>query len=256
MSLYRTALRALTVLALRAETPSGALRTLAGPHVYDSRNDPLDEIARGAPQPIIAVYTDEDAAQAGVRRDVSLVIEYAVNVRDRIDGEEAVWVPQTDDGLELTLDIVELEIRAALAADASPAAALWQRLVTDRGEDVSRRAVLDPDKAARLAARQLIWKLRLLPDPPAGGPLPPLLADIFALLEADPHYGPAVPMLRAIAGRDAGRADHWRAVQRLHLDRSSAYKLRLVPASGPGGKDGNDQAPALGLDGQEVRDDR
>ncbi len=207
---------------------------MAGEHVYDSRNDPLEEIASGAPVPVIAVYTDEDTS-GDQGRELALIIEFTVNVRDRVDGEDAMLVPQTDDGLELTLDIIEQEIRDALEPTASAAADIWNVIVTDIREDASRRGVLDPEKKLRFAARQLLLRVKMLKDPKAGAPVPAIIERLLKLLEADRHYAPIVPMLRHFSARQAGRGApagdspiKARHMARLRLDRLSARNIRLT----------------------------
>lgn len=238
MSLYRIALRAATVMALKGQT-------MAGDNVFDSRNDPLEEIAAETPVPVIAVYTDEDMVTE-TSREVGLVIEFTVNVRATVDGEEAVWVPKTDDGLELTLDFINQEIRDALEAGASPAAAIWQTLVTDVKDDTSRRGILDPEEKTRLAARQIMYRVRLLRDPKAGGPVPQILTELLAQMSADTHYAPVAPMLQQMAERKAGRAAHLRDMARLQINLDHAHALRMVPDP-----DGT-PAPTVTLGGKAV----
>jgi hypothetical protein len=220
MSLYRIALRATTVMALKGCTQ-------AGDHVYDSRNDPLEDIVAGAAVPVIAVYTEEDKNTRD-SRDLGLVIEFTVNIRDKRDGEDAVWVPQTDDGLEITLDIIEQEIRDALEASASEAADIWNTLVTDIRENSSKRGVLDPQKTNRLAARQLLLRVKILKDPKAGAPIPQVLERLLKLLEEDKRYKPTAPMLRAFAQRQAGRPVENMKMAHLQLDRKSAHNIRIT----------------------------
>jgi hypothetical protein len=234
MSLYRIALRAATVLAIKG-------RTQAGEHVYDSRNDPLEEIVAGVAVPIIAVYTEEDK-NTHDSRELALVIEFTVNIRERgapdagtvvpagngRDGEDAVWVPQTDDGLEITLDIIEQEIRDALEGSTSEAADIWNTLVIDIRENSSKRGVLDPQKTNRLAARQLLLRVKMLKDPKVGAPIPQVLERLLKLLEADYRYSPTAPMLRNFAERQAGQPVELQDMARLQLDRSSAQNIRIT----------------------------
>src|SRR5262245_41770436 len=114
MSLNRAALRIAAVIALRG-------RTDAGEAVFDSRNDALEDVALGESVPVISVYTEEDKTE-NRRRSIDLVIEFAVNTRISLGDGAVIAAPQTDEALELTLDVLEAQIADALMPAASAAA--------------------------------------------------------------------------------------------------------------------------------------
>lgn len=179
----RTILRFLTRKCL-----DGA--TIAGAGVFDSAIDPLDKRVTIDPAPAIIVYTDDQKQEYGTSRlpdadTTDLVIELVVASAVEAGEGTVVEIAASDDGFELTLDLLEHEIEHALFGTGQWPD-LWKSLVTKRDEKVSRRGAPDGG-GARWAARQITMKVRTLPTPPAGAAEPAAgpWADILAAFAAD-----------------------------------------------------------------------
>jgi hypothetical protein len=220
MSINRSALRIATVLALRG-------RTNAGEAVFDSRNDALEDVALGESVPVISVYTEEDKTEDR-RRSIDLVIEFAVNTRVAIDESDVIAAPQTDEALELTLDVLEAQIIDALMPAASPAADLLASLAVDISVRSSKRGVLDHGKDRRLAARQLLLRCGVVTEPVAGAPVPHHLTRLIALMQADPFYAPAAAGLAIFISRSFAWTPSEREMSFLMLDRWSARAIGMA----------------------------
>ncbi len=226
MSINRAALRIATVLALRGRTSAGAA-------VFDSRADALEDVAFGVNVPVISVYSEEDKLQDR-RREIDLVIEFAVTSRVQLEGDaQVIASPETDEALELTLDVLEAEITDALMAGTSEAADLFNSLVPEIELRSSKRGVLADNKDRRLAARQLLLHCRLLSDRAAGAPVPAFLTRLIALMQADDFYAPAAPGLETFINRDFGWSGATRDMGFLGLDNWSAKAIALKSDTAP-----------------------
>ncbi len=222
MSINRAAIRIATVLALRGNTNAGAA-------VFDSRADALEDVALGVNVPVISVYTEEDKTQDR-RRAIDLVIEFAVTSKVQLDGDTVVIAsPETDEALELTLDVLEAEIADALMAGAGEAADLVHGIAHHIELRSSKRGVLGEAKDRRLAARQLLMRAHVLADPIAGGTVPQHLTRLIALMQADGFYAPAASGLEAFINRSFGWSQAERDMNFLGLDRWSAKAAAIVP---------------------------
>ncbi|MDF3606557.1 hypothetical protein PE067_10635 [Paracoccus sp. DMF-8] len=171
MSITRALLRMVTVEALRGHRPAGTM-------VEDSSLTALDHRVTTDSAPVIVVYTDDRAGQPTGRGDAleegtqELVIEIsAAGLVAMPDGDgETVVTPETDAGLELTLDLIEAQVIRRLTASHDEFPALWKAFVP-RIVAVSSRRGASEDQTTRYAARQLVLTCELLIDPPPGAPL-------------------------------------------------------------------------------------
>lgn len=178
MSITRTLLRIATVKALIGQT-------LAADAVFDSIVDPLDSrISADGKRPVIVVYTDDHGGDVEVRGDylqgdsLDLVIEVVVAGRMEvlIDGPDGATpdyqlsIPNTDAGLEVTLDLIEAQVVQALTAGSGEWAQLWRRLAIKVNTAMSRRGV-SAEQGTRWAVRQLTLNCDLLIDPDRGAAL-------------------------------------------------------------------------------------
>ena len=200
--------------------------------------------------PVISVYSEEDKTRDR-NREIDLVIEFAVTSRVQLEGEtQVIASPETDEALELTLDVLEAEITDALMAGASEAADLFNSLVPEIELRSSKRGVLADNKDRRLAARQLLLHCRLLTDRAAGAPVPQYFTRLIALMQADDFYAPAAPGLETFINRDFGWSRAARDMGFLGLDRWSAKATGIVP-------DPEDAAPLteLTIDGKTYTDE-
>lgn len=186
MSLARLALRLLTVKALTGRTQAGAM-------VRDSEIGVIDERGKDEKHPFIAVYVDEGSAE-GEKLDlfpaegtVALIIEIGVTARmGNEEGKELPgWgLPVTDAGMELMLDLIERQIRSALADPTEAWAILWNKLAPRLKAIKVIRGASDKD-GVRFAGRQLSLTLSLLADPEFGAEPSGVWAEILAAFAAD-----------------------------------------------------------------------
>lgn len=233
--LIRTALRLTATKAL-------AGRTFAGENVQDSSIQPLAEAIQRNPKPIIIVYTDEDdhplqgldllTPTAG---SVSMVFLVAMAGSTRLDnGAYQITFPPTDFASELTLDILETDIKLALLDPRNDWADLWRRFALHATRWRSQRGA-NEEQGARFAARQLIIDLDPLADPAGGAEPADIWAELIALVAADPDpdfAGLSDVLARAIRGR-AVLTDWEREQMLLGLTRMGGWASGLPPAPVP-----------------------
>lgn len=254
MSITRTLLRIATQKALMNAT-------LAGDAVFDSIIDPTDNrISDEDKRPVIAVYTDDHGNdQMQGRGDylqdghLDLVIECIVAGRAvvQIEGEDAaavhLSVPNTDAGMEITLDILEAQVGQALLAGAGPWAQLWRDLcIADVRSYMSRRGV-SAEQGARFAVRQMTMSVDLLIDPDRGQSLDPLgpWARALDMMATDPNLTDVVAILRNELEGDP-LTDWRRAAARLGVN------LPTISAIGLGPVGADDPVPLVEVNLDEV----
>lgn len=163
--LARTFVRLCALEALRPSAKlasDGPWPTLGKAYVYDSRLDPMDDVAETERRPVVAVYTEENdlerIAQAGplfYRSAVNLVFEASVIATDR-DDEASPFVPGiaiTDAELEASLDVFEDQIFHALHY--GPSGALFRRMVKMPFLSWQSHPLRASQEAVRLAARTI-----------------------------------------------------------------------------------------------------
>lgn len=208
MSLARFALRTSALHALRDAT-------LVGDNVRDSDITAIDVSSDGAlrtdeDRPFILIYTDDGTAEDADLRDLrengltDFVCEFGIASAMTSTNEQGettivgVNVPGTDANFEMTLDIIDRQIVAALTGPA-PWADLWRRL-SRKVTRIERRRAASAEDGTRVAARQLRIRLDAIPDPAWGQPLAPTsvwLSFADALADADPD---AAAVLGAFLG--------------------------------------------------------
>lgn len=184
MSIARLALRLATVQALSGQT-------LAGSRVVDSSIDSLEDAVRKEPGPVILVFSDE-ASGTATGRDLltaggQTVLAIEIIVAGAVEAEgggTTIMVPPTDAGLEITLDLIERQVRRALIAPAPAWAEMWRQLVA-RIDNVKVVRGAGSRKGVRYAARRIEVHCEPLSDPMPGGPAEYVWADFLALMEAD-----------------------------------------------------------------------
>jgi hypothetical protein len=215
MSLARLALRLAAIEALRptASLVTSIWPTVAGKMVFDSRIDPIEDMKVDESRPVICVYTEHDAGQAGQKRGgppfldtIDLVFELSVVVKVAQDGDPnvfAVGEPETDAELEAVIDILEAQIKFVLLY--GPTGKIWR--------DISHRKVHDPrsaphrtsEEGARLARRTMTWKVEVQDD--CYDPAPPVAPtgfDVFpepllGLAKVLPANSYALSILKGLA---------------------------------------------------------
>lgn len=200
MSLSRLALRMAAVRAIRGAT-------LAEGRVFDSDVNPLDHRINADPAPVIIVYTDDHVEAPRGRADMltgntscDLVIEMAVAGRVLVPQEDApaVSIAETNAGTEMSLDLMERQVVAALTGRAGTWPDLWRIFCVAVRQRVSRRAASE-ESGVRFAARQLVLTCDMLMDPPVGLAFTEdsAWARWIAAVEADPSIAPVAPVLLA-----------------------------------------------------------
>lgn len=202
-------------LAMRLAASRALLnRTLAGARVFDSAVDPIDQTIADTRQPILVLTTDEHEVEltgralgSGITR-CELVIEMAiaarveVPARDGLGEQITIAIPHTDEGMELTLDIMEHQVLSVLNRDDNAWSRLWMKLVPRVTRRLSRRGA-SSENGVRFAARQLVLACDLVDEPVPGSSLVAGTAwgDVLAAMDADQVLAPIAGMLRAeIAG--------------------------------------------------------
>jgi hypothetical protein len=234
MSLTRLVMRLAAARALRD-------RTLAGARVFDSAVDPIDQTIAETRQPLLVLTTDEHALDV-TGRDLSsgphrcdLVIEIAIASRvevpasDGDGGQISIAIPHTDEGMELTLDIMEHQVTRALTRDDTAWSRAWMKLVPRITQRLSRRGA-SSENGVRFAARQLVLTCDLVDTPVAGGTIAPNSAwgDVLVLMEDDPILANIASLLRAVIG-GAPLADWHRAAETLGIPLEVANQIGIGP---------------------------
>ena len=200
--LGRIALRMAIVEALRGNT-------LVGQNVLDSEIGALDVGADGTvvtdqEKPFISVYTEtskQEGENPGGGADLrslhisgatDIVLEFGVTAamvdRDDENGSATViglQIPATDANLEFMLDVIERQIVNALTDPRNAWAEIF-RSMHATSLKVDRRRTSSAE-TTKIAARQLVITVDLLPDPVYGEPVASTSAwaRFFAKLAAD-----------------------------------------------------------------------
>jgi hypothetical protein len=232
----------LTRLVMRLAAARALLdRTLAGPRVFDSAVDPIDQTIAETRQPLIVVTTDEHALDV-TGRDLNsgahrcdLVIEIAIASRvevpatDDEGGQITIAIPHTDEGMELTLDIMEHQVARALNRDDNAWSRVWMMLVPRITRSLSRRGA-SAENGVRFAARQLVLTCDLVDTPVAGGTIAPNSAwgEVLSLMEADPDLASIAGLLRAET-EGTPLADWRRAAEALGIPLEVADQIGIGP---------------------------
>jgi hypothetical protein len=234
MSLTRLAMRLAAARTVRD-------RTLAGPRVFDSAVDPIDQTIAENRQPLIVVTTDEhELAVTG--RDLGsgdhqcdLIFEIAIASRvelpaaDGQGGQITIAIPHTDEGMELTLDMMEHQVLSALTRDDGAWSRIWMQLVPRVTRRLSRRGA-SSENGVRFAARQIVLSCDLVDTPTVGAPIAAGTAwgDALAAMEADPDLAGIAGVLRSeIEGNPL--ADWRRAAAMLGVPIEVANEIGLGP---------------------------
>lgn len=235
MSLTRLAMRLAAARALKG-------RTLAGPRVFDSAVDPIDQTIAEQRQPLIVLTTDEHELEVTGRdlgsgnHQCDLVIEVAIAARvevpasDGQGGQITIAIPHTDEGMELTLDLMEHQVVAVLTRDDNAWSQVWMKLVPRIQRRLSRRGA-SAENGVRFAARQLVLTCDLVDTPPIGAAPEAGTAwgDVLAAMEGDAALAPIAAMLRAeVAGASVSNWEQ--AAQMLGIPLEVTDQLGVVPS--------------------------
>lgn len=255
MALAELAVRLATVHALRAALGATV-------RISDSQIDPVDVRTKAARDPQIAVYTDDAAFQGGDGRDLlggdrslQLALEIVVAQEVEIqgdDGGQVVSIPQTDEGLELALDLVEREALWALQGSNAPWSELWRSLIGKVLKGERQRGAGSKD-GVRFAARRLLLTVDALHEPAFGADPAGSWRTFLDLIAATPDLQLlAGPLEAAFLGE---ALPDWRQVQAgVGLTRESARMIGVDPVLDDGDQAGAAVLDAITLDaGDELR---
>lgn len=236
MSLARFAIRLCAARALRGAT-------LAEDRVFDSAIEPLDQQAKAGRQPFLVVFTGdhrltiEGRDLTGGEGEVELVLEAAIASRVELPGTDgttqvSIVVPNTDEGMEITLDMLEYQAIAAISTGRNVWADLWRRLVLRIVERHSRRGA-SSDEGVRFAARQISLMCETVADPIPGQPVDPgtVWGDFLAAMDADPVLAPIGKIVRYQI--EVTRPDWQVAADMLGISDTTADQIALVPLVDP-----------------------
>ena len=235
MGLTRLVMRLACVQALKGQT-------LAGTRVFDSAVAPLDLVVEEHRQPLIVVTTDEHEADI-TGRDLlrgaqicDLVIEIAIaaaaSVASSNEQGEAITIeiPHTDEGMELTLDMLEHQCVAALIRDNTPWATIWMNLVPRVTRRLSRRGA-SSENGLRFAARQIVLTCDLVDTPTRTSDIVEASAwgQALAAMDGNESLAPLASVLRAEI--DGGGLADWQIIaQSLGLTDVGVRNIGLEPA--------------------------
>jgi len=207
MSMNRLALRLATVLTLnnnfRAPWP-----TSAEDRVFDSRNRPPQRQHENEFRPEIVVYTTDDEGEKSVgkrgpmrNRNIDLIVECAV-CGWRFDEDDSgnltanPGYPETDAQMEAKLDVLEAQVRFALANPVNKWAAHWGDAVIKINSWSSGRWAEEAESRTPLASRVIKINVSIHDDcspearvvdgePAIVNRLPPRIERLIAAIDAD-----------------------------------------------------------------------
>ena len=162
MGLARACLRLSAVAALRDVT-------LAEGRVFDSRIGAIDALKPDERKPVVAVYTEDESGEPLSSQNggppfkpiVELVLEISMVEAGETDGQYELVMPATDAELEVSLDVLEGQIKVALFEDmAAPLSVSFRRAFL-RAHHYQSLRFREEAKGTRFAYRYVIVRLEL-----------------------------------------------------------------------------------------------
>jgi len=238
MSVIRMLTRLTTVAALRG-------RTWADERVFDSDNTPLAQALalNAAAKPYIVVYSDSDARSDldttdlyVATRELSLVLEIGVASKVSGDtGDVKLNIPQTDEGMEIALDMVENQAIAALFGDPQSEWAELLKHFIIKVMRISGQRGASADRDRRWAARQLAIVCDVTSDIPPGVEIKPNhpINRFIGVAERHPeaHMEHAAEICAALVSQE--EAPEWERIQAtLGTRRQGLQAIGLAPLPG------------------------
>lgn len=133
--------------------------TLAKHLVFDSRLDPIDDLAADRRQPVIVVYTEHNRLDrlsqhgAQFRSKVDLTFEISVIAAERQGDQYVAGLAFSDAEIEADLDLLEEQIFWSLSF--SPAGRLFRKLAKLPLDDWQSTPHRSPEEGFRLATRTI-----------------------------------------------------------------------------------------------------
>lgn len=214
MSITRLALRICAVEALKGNTG-------VKDNVLNSRSGTIDVLSDGSlkigmDRPFISIYTETSIDKTSDKqflrsnKNLDIVFEFAVThsmAETDDDGQSILvpYIPATDEGMELFLDMVEADISTTLSDNKNEWAEIW-RNIAGTVVEVERRRVSSEINNIALAAQQLRVRVNALPDPIFGAKVheDSAWAKFLDVLQKSGHqYAPVIlPFFEPIEGSD------------------------------------------------------
>jgi hypothetical protein len=187
--------------------------------------------------PILVIFTDDHRSDPEGRdlqiapQGCDMVVEMAIAdcVPVPQAGDTEIVIPGTDEGMELSLDMIEHQVVRTLTGQSGPWADAWRRLVPSVTRTRSRRGA-SAENGTRFAARQLTLTCDMVATPARGGPI---IAGsswdvLLGLMATDAALAPIGAMLRAeIEGEPM--SDWRRAAEQLGINLDTADAIGLGP---------------------------
>ena len=236
MSLNRLITRLSVVSALNNYMQGEPWPTLAGPNIFDSKIEPVEDMKLDRAFPCCVVYTDYDKDHwnkgAGAHKDrmMTITLELLIVQAEQVEGENGapptyqLDCPFTDSEIETSLDIMEMQIFRALA-QGTEASDCFNYLCPSYHNVISRRGA-SVEGGQRLAARQITMEMKGIRDNVAGV-IPADVATFLDRLEQFPDYAERVDELRALMTAPASATANERAMRAFGYSRDLADRLGI-----------------------------
>lgn len=250
MSLAALIFRQLTVLALTG-------KTLAGAEVRSSMLAPLNEMADDSAVPVIAVFTDTSKGdvQGGDMIGASVAVTLALEIAcfrqapTKDQNEVETFIPETDEGIEMTLDIIQRQAIAELQIGQTNWASLWRECkLKITALNAERGAAIE--KGIKFAARRVEIVCELVSDPIPGAELPAFWGKALDALDAEDRTQGFATLLRAVAnGATLPDWKQWQA--ELGLTDAGMRTTGVAPFAESEADDGSIR-PATELAGEDI----
>lgn len=183
----------LVAYALRTTLRQALLgQTAAEDRVFDSLIAAIPSFAGEGVRPLIIVSADDDEGKLRCRnarleaneRQQTIIVEMAVADAVTIAaGSATAEIPHTDEGLELTLDLLRHRVWRVLTDPMNPWSDLFRSFLGEGHRYFTRRGA-DDTKGALFAARQLVIVCDPMPEPVRGQATTPgtVWGDFLALM--------------------------------------------------------------------------
>lgn len=229
MSLYRLVTRLAVVSALNNYMQE-PWPTLAGPNIFDSKIEPVEDMANDKVFPCCVVYTDYDkdpwakGAKVHAERLMTVTLELLI-IQAKQQGDQNVYqldCPQTDSEIESSLDVFEVQILRALTMGSEASDAFnyicptYQNVVSRRGASV--------EGGIRLAARQISMEMKSIRENIVGA-IPTQIAAFLDKLEQHDDYEDRIAEIRTMMTAPASWTPNERTMRALGYSRDTADLL-------------------------------
>jgi hypothetical protein len=213
-------------------------KTWADDRVFDSNNTPLADMLTTDAAPYISIFTDEDSIPEILGRDfylephsLSLTLEIGCAKSVEISGSSpSIVIPETDEGLEFAVDVVQTQMLAALFGVPNNQWAELLRKIMFRMTRMPSIRGGSAQAGTRFAARQVVLVSDTLADTPpgvvpqSGHPV----RDFIDMALVDPDMAVAGRLLENVIEQTA--APSWRQAQAwLGLTKEGIQAIGLAP---------------------------